>query len=71
MLDTAVKDGVSSLTALGEAGVIRFFAAARTLGLSTGLAGALGPSDLERAPLSGPTSWVCGAAPAREAARDG
>jgi hypothetical protein len=53
MLDTAVKDGVSSLTALGEAAAIRFFAAARALGLSTGLAGALGPSDLERAPLFG------------------
>ncbi len=49
MLDTAVKDGVSTFTALGEAGVTAFFAAARALGLMTALAGALGPADLERA----------------------
>jgi len=48
MLDTAVKDGVSSLTAFGEDAVIGFFAAARALGLVTGLAGALGPDDFAR-----------------------
>jgi uncharacterized protein (UPF0264 family) len=49
MLDTAVKDGVSSLTALGEAQVAAFFAAARALGLETALAGALAPADIQRA----------------------
>jgi hypothetical protein len=49
MLDTAVKDGVSALTALGEAEVTEFFAEARTLGLMTGLAGALCPADFGRA----------------------
>jgi uncharacterized protein (UPF0264 family) len=49
MLDTAVKDGVSSLTALGEARVAAFFAAARALGLETAMAGALAPADIERA----------------------
>jgi uncharacterized protein (UPF0264 family) len=49
MLDTAVKDGVSTFTAMGEDGVAAFFAAARALGLVTAVAGALGPDDLERA----------------------
>ena len=49
MLDTAVKDGVSTFAALGEDGVAAFLAAARDLGLVTALAGALGPADLERA----------------------
>lgn len=49
MLDTAVKDGVSTLTVLGEVGVAAFFAEARALGLMTGVAGALGPADLGRA----------------------
>ncbi|HSB62121.1 MAG TPA: (5-formylfuran-3-yl)methyl phosphate synthase [Vicinamibacteria bacterium] len=49
MLDTAVKDGVSTFAALGEAEVAAFLAAARALGLETALAGALGPADLERA----------------------
>ena len=49
MLDTAVKDGLSTFTALGEDGVADFIAAARALGLVTALAGALGPADLEQA----------------------
>ena len=49
MLDTAVKDGASTFTAMGEDGVADFCAAARALGLETALAGALGPADLERA----------------------
>jgi (5-formylfuran-3-yl)methyl phosphate synthase len=49
MLDTAVKDGVSTLTALGEAEVAAFFAEARVLGLMSGVAGALGPADFGRA----------------------
>ena len=49
MLDTAVKDGVSTFTAMGEDGVADFFAAARALGLVTALAGALGSADLDRA----------------------
>jgi uncharacterized protein (UPF0264 family) len=49
MLDTAVKDGLSTFTALGEDGVAAFLAAARALGLVTALAGALGPAELERA----------------------
>ena len=48
MLDTAVKDGVSTFTVLGEARVAAFFAEARALGLVTAVAGALGPADLER-----------------------
>ena len=46
MLDTAVKDGTSTLGALGEAGVAAFLAAARSLGLITALAGSLGRGDL-------------------------
>lgn len=53
MLDTAVKDGVSTLAALGEAGCAAFFAEARGLGLATALAGALGPADLPRVRLLG------------------
>ena len=49
MLDTAVKDGVSTFTAMGEDGVADFLATARALGLVTAMAGALGPADLERA----------------------
>jgi uncharacterized protein (UPF0264 family) len=49
MLDTAVKDGASTFTTLGEAGVAGFFDAARALGLLTALAGALRLDDLERA----------------------
>ena len=48
MLDTAVKDGASTFTALGEDGVAAFLAAARALGLVTAVAGALGLADLER-----------------------
>lgn len=47
MLDTAVKDGVSTLAVLSEAGVAAFLAEARVLGLLTAVAGALGPADLE------------------------
>jgi hypothetical protein len=49
MLDTAVKDGVSTFTAMGEDAILDFLAEARGLGLVTALAGALGPADLERA----------------------
>lgn len=49
MLDTAVKDGVSTFAAMGEDAVLDFLAEARGLGLVTALAGALGPADLERA----------------------
>jgi (5-formylfuran-3-yl)methyl phosphate synthase len=48
MLDTAVKDGVTTLAALGEPGVEAFFLAARSLGLMTAVAGALGPAELAR-----------------------
>lgn len=48
MLDTAVKDGVSTLAALGEAGLAAFLAAARVMGLMTGVAGALGPAEIAR-----------------------
>jgi uncharacterized protein (UPF0264 family) len=49
MLDTAVKDGRSTLALMGEARVADFLAASRALGLFTALAGALGPDDLETA----------------------
>jgi (5-formylfuran-3-yl)methyl phosphate synthase len=49
MLDTVVKDGASTFTAMGESQVAAFFGAARALGLLTALAGALHPADLERA----------------------
>ena len=41
MLDTAVKDGASTLDHLGEKGVAVFLEEARSLGLETALAGAL------------------------------
>jgi hypothetical protein len=53
MLDTAVKDGASTFAALGESGVAAFFAHARTLGLMTAAAGALGPEEVTRAALLG------------------
>ena len=49
MLDTGVKDGTSTFTALGDAGVAAFLKEARGFGLMTALAGALGPDDLVRA----------------------
>jgi len=49
MLDTAVKDGTSTFAALGAAGVKAFLAEARSLGLMTALAGALGADDLVHA----------------------
>src|SRR6185295_10003832 len=49
MLDTAVKDGASTFAALGAAGVSEFLAEARALGLTTALAGSLGPLELARA----------------------
>jgi uncharacterized protein (UPF0264 family) len=51
MLDTAVKDGSSTFTALGDAAVTGFFDRARTLGLMTAVAGALGPAEIARAAL--------------------
>jgi uncharacterized protein (UPF0264 family) len=48
MLDTAVKDGVSTLATLGESGIAAFVAQARALGLMTGVAGALGEGELAR-----------------------
>jgi uncharacterized protein (UPF0264 family) len=53
MLDTAVKDGRSSFAALGETGVCAFLEEAQERGLSTALAGALGPAELARAGLLG------------------
>jgi (5-formylfuran-3-yl)methyl phosphate synthase len=53
MLDTGAKDGVSTFTALGVAGVAAFLAEARGLGLMTALAGALAPDDLARASALG------------------
>lgn len=49
MLDTGVKDGTSTFAALGITGVAAFLAEARSLGLMTALAGALGSDDLVRA----------------------
>lgn len=49
MLDTALKDGTSTWTALGEDRVSSFLEAAHALGLVTALAGGLTPSDLPRA----------------------
>jgi (5-formylfuran-3-yl)methyl phosphate synthase len=56
MLDTAVKDGLSTFAALGEQAVASFVAEARSLSLTTALAGSLGPADLERARRLGVTS---------------
>ena len=47
MLDTAVKDGVSTFGAMGQDAVALFVAEARALGLMTALAGALQPADFE------------------------
>jgi (5-formylfuran-3-yl)methyl phosphate synthase len=49
MLDTAVKDGVSTFSALGEDAVAAFVASAHARGLLAALAGALGQDELERA----------------------
>jgi uncharacterized protein (UPF0264 family) len=49
MLDTGVKDGTSTFAALGFAEVTAFLTEARSLGLMTALAGALGADDLARA----------------------
>lgn len=49
MLDTAVKDGTSTFTAMGEAEVAAFLREGRSLGLMTALAGALSFDDLARA----------------------
>ncbi len=48
MLDTAVKDGVTTLDLLGEGGLAAFLDEARSLGLETALAGALRPEELSR-----------------------
>ena len=48
MLDTAVKDGASTLDHLGEAGVAAFVNEARSLGLETALAGALRLQEILR-----------------------
>jgi uncharacterized protein (UPF0264 family) len=48
MIDTAVKDGRSTLDLLGEPGVAAFAASARGLGLSVALAGGLRLADLPR-----------------------
>jgi uncharacterized protein (UPF0264 family) len=63
MLDTALKDGVSTFATLGDAGVAAFVAEARSFGLTTALAGSLGLGDLERAAALGvDTVGVRGAA---------
>ena len=49
MLDTAVKDGTSTFTAMGEAAVAAFLSEGRALGLMTALAGSLTLADLTRA----------------------
>ena len=48
MLDTAVKDGASTLDHLGEKGVAVFLEEARSLGLETALAGALRIQEIFR-----------------------
>lgn len=48
MLDTAVKDGVSTLDLLGEEGVAAFVEEARSLGLETAVAGSLRAGELSR-----------------------
>jgi uncharacterized protein (UPF0264 family) len=53
MLDTAMKDGLSTLAALGVRGVTSFVAEAQALGLMTALAGALGPGELASVRLLG------------------
>ncbi len=49
LLDTAVKDGTTSIGALGESGVARLLSGTRALGLLAGLAGSLRLEDLARA----------------------
>ena len=49
MLDTAIKDGVSTWVALGETRVASFVRAAKDLGLVPAIAGSLGLADCERA----------------------
>ncbi len=49
MLDTCIKDGTTSIAALGESGVAAFLSSARTYGLLAGLAGSLRPEDVARA----------------------
>jgi uncharacterized protein (UPF0264 family) len=49
MLDTALKDRVSTFAALGDASVAAFVVEARSLGLKTALAGNLGHAELTRA----------------------
>lgn len=49
MLDTAVKDGTSAFTALGEAAIAAFLSEGRAFGLTTALAGSLSAADLSRA----------------------
>lgn len=48
MLDTAIKDGTSTFTAMSEAAVADFLSEGRRLGLMTALAGSLSPADLSR-----------------------
>jgi uncharacterized protein (UPF0264 family) len=66
MLDTAVKDGVSTFAALGEEGVAAFLAAPVASASRSAVAGALAGGRAGAA--SAPTSWASGAAPAREGA---
>jgi len=66
MLDTAVKDGTSSISALGAAALADLLAEARRLGLLTALAGALGGEDLSRA-----AEWAVDLVGVRGAACDG
>jgi uncharacterized protein (UPF0264 family) len=49
MLDTAVKDGVTTFTVLGVDAVAAFVTSAHARGLLAALAGALGADDVERA----------------------
>jgi hypothetical protein len=48
MLDTAVKEGTTTLQLLGEAGLRAFLDEAHGLGLQTALAGALRPEEIPR-----------------------
>lgn len=53
MLDTCVKDGTTSIAALGEGAVARFLSAATACGLRAGLAGSLRLEDVARAAALG------------------
>ncbi len=53
MLDTCVKDGTTSIAALGESGAAAFLSAARTCGLLPALAGSLGLAEVARAEALG------------------